>query len=467
MENNDSVSRRSFMKSVGAGAAGLTIAGSGIDSVFAAPLANTAWSNGMKINDEIDNRKVVCCTDPEMFTNAAQANVANTFQKQNAAVNTSRVEDNLDGMAMALSGKNNVPDAWAAIFRKPSGKEWSAVKAALKVNCIEVLNMHRVAIAGKICKELIKLGVTPANITIYDACHIASGNDKYTPYANGNGIPQGVVVSSASRGSTQVTVGSKTLGCTSVLVDQSGQFVTDILVNCSVNKGHGQTDKGGYTLSMKNHTGTFFKSGGGNCPTLQEMIDESKSDAIIGGTPPRQQLCVVDSLWATKGGPFGAVSHCPGSIAMGVFGPAVDVMVVRNIREKIMGATHNNSAIQTIVSSYGYSEGDFQWIEVPPYIPTSLGRQTGKQQTGEFIVVTAYKASAPVETRFSIPQDAVVRAEILAINGKVIRTLSNTAHANRLVWDGRSSSGKHVNPGIYLIRITGVGFTRSQQVKLM
>lgn len=37
MEDNDSVSRRSFMKSVGAGAAGLTIAGSGIQSVFAAP----------------------------------------------------------------------------------------------------------------------------------------------------------------------------------------------------------------------------------------------------------------------------------------------------------------------------------------------------------------------------------------------------------------------------------------------
>ncbi len=467
MEDNDSVSRRSFMKSVGAGAAGLTIAGSGIQSVFAAPRANMAWSNGMKINDEIDNRKVVCCYDPEMFTDDVLADAANTFQKQNAVVDTGRVEDNLDGMALSLSGKSSVQEAWTSIFRKPADKEWGAVKAALKVNCIEPRNMHRIAIIGKICKELIKLGVTPSNITVYDSCHNASGNDKYTPYTGGKGLPQGVVVSSASRGSTQVTVGNKTLACTSVLVNQSGQFIADILVNCSVNKGHGQTDKGGYTLSMKNHTGTFFKSGYSNCPSLQEMIDESKSDAIIGGTPPRQQLCIVDSLWASKGGPTVPPDRRPCRIAMGVFGPAVDVMVVRNIREKIMGASHNNSAIQTIVSSYGYSESDFQWIEVPPYIPTSLGRQAGKQQTGEFIVVTAYKASAPVETRFSIPQDAVVRAEILAINGKVIRTLSNTAHANRLIWDGRSSSGKHVNPGIFLIRITGVGFTKSQQVRLM
>jgi hypothetical protein len=142
--------------------------------------------------------------------------------------------------------------------------------------------------------------------------------------------------------------------CTQVVTD------SDILVNCAINKGHSQVDKGGFTLTMKNHTGTM-KYG---CPSLAQMIEQNKSDAIVGGTPPRQQLCIVDCLWSAVAGPFDKHSHLTNRIVMGTFGPLVDIAVAKNIREKVMGATHNAAAIGTILASFGYSQSDIQWHEL-------------------------------------------------------------------------------------------------------
>ena len=458
MKYNEYTSRRCFLKSAGIGAAGLTVVGSGMHSVFAASKGNLAWSDGMQVNPEIDNRIVVCCHDPQMFINEQQAGAADTFQKQNSVINTSRVEGNMDGMAIALSGKNSAQEAWATIFRKPSSKQWSEVKAAIKVNCIYTGIMPRIAIVGKVCKVLVQLGMNPANITIYDSCDGASGNGKYTPYTNGIDLPSEVVVSQERKNNNStspIPVGSSTLNCTNIVLN------SDILINCAVNKGHSQEDKGGFTLSMKNHTGTLKFS----CPNLQEMIDENKSDAILGGDPVRQQLCIVDSLWAAVRGPFDAPSHLPGRIAMGTFGPAVDISVARKIREEVMNArNHNNTAIQSILTSFSLTENELQWVDVPPFDPSPVKMNQVKKTGSEFSVIVRGGALHSTSAQFSIPSGTVSNIEILDLHGKVIRTLANTFHGTRAVWDGCSTTGAHVKSGTYIIRVSGSGFTRSQQV---
>lgn len=458
MGKNSNISRRSFLKSASSSAAGLTIIGSGMNSVFSAQQSRSAWKNGLQINPDISNNKVVCCYNPKYFIDKDKATVANSFQKQNAVIDTVVVENDMDGLAIALSDKDTPLLAWATIFRKPAAKQWNQVKVAIKVNCIYPQIMPRIAIVGKVCKELIRLGTVSTNITIYDACHNAyqTGADvKYDSYI-GKGLPDGVKVlnqSSNSGSTTNVTTESGQLKCANIVLE------SDILINCSVNKGHTQTNKGGYTLSMKNHTGSLKLS----CPSLQEMIDENKSDAILGGDPPRQQLCIVDSLWAAVKGPFDPPSHFPTTLVMGTFGPAVDILTARKIREEIMGATHNNSAISEILRAFDISETDLQWVEVPPYIPTPVNHKPAKENNS-FTVQFNNGSSDLSHIKFDVPSNTVSKIEITDFNGRVIRTLTNPSGSERIAWNGRSESGTHVKSGTYLVRIHGNGFSHSQKI---
>jgi len=465
MANSMNISRRSFLKTTSTGAAGLTVLGSEVIQAFSAQKVRSSWSNGMKINPEIENSRVVCCHNPAFFIDQSKATIANTFQKQNAAVDSNRVETDMDGMAIALSGKDNPQQAWATIFRKPANKEWNKVIVAIKLNVIYEPIMPRVAIVGKVCKELINLGVNPANISLYDACSNTYGNGKYNSYV-GDGIPQGVTVANLSLNSVptkNIDVGSKQIKCASLVLE------SDILVNIAVNKGHDQSDKGGFTLCMKNHTGTFIKSTGfmQNCPTLQEMIDEQKSEAVIGtGDPVRQQLCIVDSLWAAVKGPGNPADCLPARIAMGTFAPAVDILVVREIREKIMGAKHTESAISTILSSFDLTEEDLEWVEVPPYEPNSSKATVEKKSDNTFSLVIKRRGFKKTETRFSVPPNSILKIEILDFNGRNVRTLLNTSGVSEIEWDGLSDTGSKVKSGTYMICIHGNGFIRSQHVSI-
>lgn len=458
MSEEKNISRRSFLKSTGSGAAGLTVLGSGLNSVFSDQKKMSAWSNDLQINPEIKNTKVVCCHNPAFFTDETKAITANGFQKQNECVDTTRVETDMDGMAVALSGKNNPEQAWAAIFRRSSNKEWTQVKVAIKVNCIYEPIMPRIAIVGKVCKELIRLGVEPQNITIYDACHNAYGNGRYNSYV-GTGIPQNVKVANQQASSAQTTnisVGSKTLKCSNIVLE------SDILVNCAVNKGHSFQQSSKFTLTMKNHTGSMKLS----CPSdIAELVNENKSDAILGGDPVRQQLCIVDSLWAAVPGPLSPATHLPARIIMGTFGPAVDIAVVRNIREAIMNASHDNNGINTILTSFGLDEKDIEWVEVPPYDPISYKQATAKKSESNFSILIS-NGLKKVETHFSIPSGTVSKVEILDLKGRTVCTLVNSLNAQSISWDGTTNTGSRVKSGTYLIRVSGKNFTRSQQVSI-
>ncbi len=345
------INRRTFLTKSITGGVALTVGCSGLDTIGGPDSEGTVWADDFQVNPSINNKKVVSCHDTGMLS--ATAEEAATFSRQNEAVDSSKTDTNMDTMARRLTGKGGSGEAWATIFRKPEAKTWAQVKAAIKVNGINTANMPRIAIVGKVCRELVNLGVPAANITVYDACHGATGSDKYTPYI-GNGLPEGVVVSDGDRSGT-VQIGEKPYECTMVVAG------CDILVNCAVNKGH-NLGHGGFTLTMKNHTGTM-KFG---CPSASELIEENKSELILGGSPVRQQLCIVDSLWAGIRGPGGAPSHLPARITMGTFGPLVDIAVARNIREPVMGATHNETVIDGILSAFGYEESAIEWDEFTP-----------------------------------------------------------------------------------------------------
>lgn len=364
-KEKQNLSRRSFLKASGIA----TAAAAASVLPKKAHASRQAWEDGMQINPNIDNLRVVCCHDTDMISGEYN----NPFSDQNDAVDTAVVEANMDAMAISLAQTNTASEAWAAIFRKPSGKEWTAVKCAIKVNCINTDNMPRIAIVNKVCEELIALGVSAANIIIYDGCHNASGNSKYTPYI-GDGLPASVKVSSRSgdlndETDVSVTDFGDSVPCTADIANG----VVDILVNVAVNKGH-SSNAAGMTLCMKNHFGTFKPvcslSGYGSSYRFPYIIAINKHDAIVGGTPARQQLCIMDALWSATSGPGGEPSHTTDRIVMGTFGPAVDYLVTKKIREDIMDVTPD-SKVADILTEFGYTTSQRDALDLVDVAPAS------------------------------------------------------------------------------------------------
>jgi hypothetical protein len=341
--------RREFLRKTAVGAGGIMAActpgfsgGDAYKHVFVPRMA---------VNSDIDNLRVVCGVNTAM---ARRDPVSWNMAGQNDPIDGAQVDRTLDAMAISLSRKTDAADAWKTIFRKPESKAWDAVKAAIKVNCIGK-NHPRVAVVNKICVELNRRGVLYQNMYIYDGTHNAG--PLYTAYV-GKGLPMGVIVSEKSQalgGTVKMAIPDKKNGafqCTRMIADGS----IDILVNIALNKAH-DTNLGKTTLTLKNHAGTFepmhIHMGGG----LDYILAFSKSNALWGGSPVRQQLCIVDSIWGSaKGGPFAVPDKRLDRLIMGTFSGAVDYLIAKNIREPLMGVDHG--PIDRFVKEFGYAESE-------------------------------------------------------------------------------------------------------------
>jgi hypothetical protein len=231
---------------------------------------------------------------------------------------------------------------------------------------------------AKVCHALTDmLGVKASNIHIYDACHGGSITQA-TPF---KGLPEGVGIENTWGGfSGTVPVplpwrdGNGTTSCVGPLA--KGEV--DILINIGLCKGHG-SGFGGFTLSLKNHFGTFTPGPGHQAGATDYLIAINKSQAVLGETDaktgkvtfPRQQLCLIDALWASKGGPGGNPEVQPNRIFMSTFGPAIDYQVATKHRRDEMGWPINEPVTERFLSEFGFSPkdlpGDGQIIDAAKY----------------------------------------------------------------------------------------------------
>jgi hypothetical protein len=337
--------RRNFLKIAGAGSVYI-LAHNAISCSRKGELIKESpgWKNGMQINPNIDNLRVVCCHDESMLTGDPDSWKPAAL---NAPVVREQVHKNLDQMAKSLAQVPDATSAWRIIFQKPQNKQWQNVKVAIKVNAIRK-NNPRFAVVEKICNALHGLGIPYENIIIYDA--ISDASKPYTE-AVGKELPDKVIVSKkgeALGGWTEVYVPrpkERMVKC----VKDIAEGEIDILVNIAVHKGV-REEFGGVSLCMKNNAGTIWPKplhhGGG----LDYLLAYNQSQAILGGTPVRQQLCLVDSLWA---GPWGVPDKRLSRLVMGTFAPAVDYITAKRIREPLFKAEHPN--IERFLTDFGYS----------------------------------------------------------------------------------------------------------------
>jgi hypothetical protein len=352
------ISRRRFMRQgMAAGAAALL---SPIAFVRKAP---AAWAAGTATHPHVDNLRVVGLTDAQM-TRDQETGIS--WFRQNELVNAEVVCANIDRLACALARARTTAEAWRTILVKPPRKAWAETVVAIKTN--NIAQQHtRSAVMAKIVHTLIhNLGIKPSNIHIYDACH-GNGMGQQTPFA---GLVDGCRIEDTWGGSTTLTHvpapwkgGGGQAYSLKHLVDGS----VDILINIALCKGH-SSDFGGFTMTMKNHFGTFSPRPGHQDGRQDYLIALNKTTEILGPLDgrtgkilyPRQQLCLIDALWASKGGPGGNPSHQPNFLAMGVFSPVVDYVMATAFRGKKMGWEPNGEVTRRFLTEFGYTEADLK-----------------------------------------------------------------------------------------------------------
>jgi hypothetical protein len=469
MSANPDHKRRDFLKTAAAGAMG--IAAVKFDKVFA---SQSAWTSGKQINPAIDNKRVVCCYDPKMLKSVP---TSYSMTGQNSTVDAARIAANMDDMAMKLAQKTTAAEAWSTIFQKPAAKTWASIKAAIKVNAIIPSNGNhpRVAIVKKICDVLVdQLGVLPANITLYDATDDASlCYTSFVSLTDKTQIRANVSKKASLLGNmTPVTIAkaSKDISCVADLVNGN----IDILVNISVCKVHdgpgGGYGYGSCSLCMKNHLGTFNNANGAGGATGLHSVDAiceiNQHDAVIGGTPTRQQLCIVDSLLANGKTPGGSPDTRVDRLVMGAFAPIVDYLTAMKILKDVMSKTDKNNNLPKFVTNFGYTEAEVMdgWVEYTG--GTGTNAPPSREYSGRImqlsLVNPSFKRAA---ARFTIPHtEGVMRLRIVDGKGRSIKNLSASLDENKIVWDGKNNGGTPVSAGTYFVKIIAGTIHRSTTI---
>jgi len=352
----DKITRRGFIKKTMIMGGAIT----GFPTVFI-PKARASWARQTIIHPNIDDLRVVGVTDP-LMTSGVEPRAG--WTRQNELVVTDMVWENMDKLASTLAKTRNPKEAWQAIFVKPPRKSWSDTVVAIKTNNIS--RQHtRSAVMAKICHTLTDvIGVKPRNIHIYDAIH-GKRMGSSTPFA---GLPEGCRIEDKWGGIRRYTAVPEPwtnpegrARCLDHLVDGS----VDILINIAMCKGH-SSRFGGFTMTMKNHFGTFLPSHGHDRGGQDYLLAINQTPEILGPMDkrtgkvlyPRQQLCLVDALWASKGGPGGNPGAQPNFLAMGVMSPVVDYLVATRFRGEKMGWKPNEKATRRMLTDFGLSEDD-------------------------------------------------------------------------------------------------------------
>jgi hypothetical protein len=352
----NNVSRRQFMKK--AAMAGTVLA---VAPMIFVPKARAAWEKKSIVHPNVNNLRVVGITDPKM-TRGMQT--VSSWSLQEKMVVKEVVWENMDRLACGLVETGSPGEAWREVFIKPSRKSWSDTVVAIKTNNIS-LQHTRSAVMSKVCHVFTSLlGVKGENIHIYDAVHGGSMKQN-TPFA---GLPEGVKIEDNWGGiNTEVSVpppwgdGRRTTKCLRYLANGA----VDILVNVALCKGHSET-LGGFTMAMKNHVGTFTPWWVHQDEALEYLLAINQTPEILGPMDPstgrvlypRQQLCIIDALWASEGGPGGYPRTQPNFLAMGVLAPVLDYVIATRFRKEKMKWDINLKATRRMLTEFGYQESD-------------------------------------------------------------------------------------------------------------
>jgi hypothetical protein len=219
---------------------------------------------------------------------------------------------------------------------------------------------------------------------------------------------------------------------------------------------------------MKNHYGTFWDPN--VMHDIQFIFDTNKHDALIGGNPVRQQLCIIDSILACKDGP-GAnyppdVTPPPCRLIMGTFAGAVDWYVARRLREPnnwYAAGKYNPVVMDRYLTEFGYTPSDLDAIEFTGGQAASLPRTPHDAGAKASFEVSLSAPHKPSSAYFSLPQ-CEKSITIFDPRGVRVRDLHASTTAGRILWDGTTSRGAKAHAGPFVVRVIAGSTAQTGQI---
>jgi hypothetical protein len=218
--------------------------------------------------------------------------------------------------------------------------------------------------------------------------------------------------------------------------------------------------------------------------TADNAIFYSMSPAILGGTPVRQQLCIIDSLWAdNNNNPSDAPSLIPARLIMGTFPGAVDYLTCINIKnsstsQTISGHTYScggpdtnldMAQISHFLTLFGYQTTDptLDWVAITPASVYTGVRSESVSELPSRTVEIGLVGSGSM-ARFELPQSTSGALEIrmFDISGRSVRKMLVQLQEGRISisWDGKNDHGSAVAPGTYEVRVTAQNYMKSGRI---
>jgi uncharacterized protein (DUF362 family) len=434
------VSRRDFLKYVGAGALGLVVR----------PRVLSALDRGLP--SALDASDVVQC-----FHEGATSG---------ATINETVVQMMVDESIMALAGIRNVGEAWKTVF--PGITDTSII--GIKVNCINSSHHTNPEVVNCITNGLAQMDVGTLfkknNIIIWDRTNSELTSCGYTKYTGGDpdtvrcfgtneaGVGYDNDVTFNVNGSTQHP--SKILS----------QMV-DYLIDAAVLRTHSQ---GVVTLNMKNHYGSVNNPGGlqhsGGCSPAVPSLMQQIRDVV---TPNNiQKLFFIDGLFGMySGGPGGSPNFNPKLILMSRDPVACDKQgqnVINVEREKHSLAALDAAQIRVAADApYSLGSLDINLIEL---------NDVGVGETARTVPADGLFEVSPDPIRdhatvtFALARHGSVSLELVNAAGRTeARLFAGTLDKGRHSVDWRA--GRALARGTYFLRLNSAGATRVRKVTVV
>jgi uncharacterized protein (DUF362 family) len=432
------VSRRDFLKYVGAGALGL----------IATPRLLSAFERGL--SPLADPSDVVQCFH-ELATSGS-------------SINESVVQTMVDESIMALARVRNVGAAWKSIF--PGITDTSVI--GIKVNCASPQTPTNPEVVRCICNGLAQMDVGGSqlkknNIIVWERTNselAAAGFTKYTGSdpdtvrcfgSNESGYGFDSEVTLDVNGSSQHP---------SVILSQT----IDYLISAAVLKTHSQ---GVVTLNLKNHYGSVHNASGlqhsSGCSPAIPSLNQQIRDVITPNSI--QKLSFIDGLFGMySGGPSGPPNFNPKLLLMSKDPVACDKQGqnVINAERALHSLPALDAAQVKVAADAPYSLGslDINLIEL-----NNLGiGESGRPATGDNLFEVSPE---PVRDRatvtFAVSREGAVSLELLDAAGRTeARLFAGTLTKGRHSLDWRRT--RQLAAGTHFLRLNNGGATRTRKV---
>lgn len=404
------------------------------------------------------------------------SNVVDCYHAQatsGSSINEPIVQIMMDASIKALTGINNLGEAWKSIF--PNITQNSII--GIKVNCINSALPTHPQFVNCIVNGLIQMNFGGTyfkknNIIIWDRTNSELQNSGYTLYT---GNDPNIV---RCFGTDQTGVGYDNT-CTLTIQTASGTYtrypsrilsqMIDYLIDVAVLKNHTSAQ---VTLCLKNHYGSINNPGGlphaNYCSPEIPSLNQQIRDVV---TPNNiQKIFIIDALFGNvTSGPGGSPNCNPKKLIMSLDPVACDYRgwQVINIERQNLGqgiipwpVYHIQTASQP---PYNLGTTDINLIEI--INPQGIEEQnTGL--TNKLLKIHPNPFRKSTTLNLTLPNDSPVYIDLIDISGRTAENIFSgylTKGAHHITYNKK----RNIASGNYFFRIYYQGFNYLKKVTVL